>query len=60
MRQLLTVKELAEVLKIKEQTVYQYACKGVIPYVKVGSCLRFDGEEINNWIKEHSYEGDIR
>ncbi len=54
MAKLLNVKEVAEVLKIKEQTVYQYVCKGILPYVKVGSCLRFDEETIDKWIKDNA------
>ena len=54
MAKLLNVREVAEVLKIKEQTVYQYACRGILPYVKVGACLRFDEEAIDKWIKDNT------
>ena len=56
-KELLTVKEVAEVLKIRPLTVYQYVCRGIIPSVKIGNCLRFDEEAINELIKSKSKEG---
>ncbi len=55
-KNLLTVKDVAEALKIRPLTVYQYVCRGVIPCVKIGSCLRFDEEAINELIKAKSKE----
>src|SRR5205814_7877349 len=38
---LLTAKELEEMLRIDVKTIYSYAQRGLIPYVKIQSNLRF-------------------
>ena len=47
---IITIKEVAEYLKIKEATVYSLAAKGEIPAFKVGGSWRFDKADIENWI----------
>jgi excisionase family DNA binding protein len=46
-----TIKELSKILKVKEKTLYQWAELGQIPCIKLNGCLRFDMNEINQWIK---------
>lgn len=48
---ILTVKELADYLKIAEKTAYRFASAGKVPGFKVGSAWRFKKEEIDAWIK---------
>lgn len=43
---IITIKEVAEYLKIKEKTAYALAAKGEIPGFKVGGSWRFRKEEI--------------
>ena len=50
--QILTVKEVAEYLKVNERTVYRIATAGKLPAFKVGGSWRFKQEEIEQWIKE--------
>ena len=38
---MLTVKQVAERLQVKERTIYDRAARGVIPHVRVGDTLRF-------------------
>lgn len=47
---IMTIKEVAEYLKIKEKTAYALAAKGEIPGFKVGGSWRFDREDIEAWI----------
>jgi len=47
---LLTVKELSEVIKVKEKTLYQWAELGQIPVIKLNGCIRFDLNDIQMWI----------
>jgi len=47
---IITIKEVAEYLKIKEKTAYALAAKGEIPGFKVGGSWRFRKGEINRWI----------
>lgn len=49
---IVTIKEIAEYLKIKEQTVYVLVGKGEIPGFKVGGAWRFRLSEIDKWITQ--------
>lgn len=49
--QILTIREVAEFLKINEKTAYKLAAEGKIPGFKVGGSWRFDREAIASWIK---------
>ncbi len=54
MSEILTVREVAALLKINEKTAYKLAAKGEIPGFKVGGSWRFDRGEIENWIKRQT------
>ena len=47
---IMTVKELADYLKIAEKTAYRFASEGKVPGFKVGSAWRFRKKEIDSWI----------
>jgi len=47
---LITVKEVADYLKLKEQTVYLLARQNKIPSLKVGGSLRFKKSQIDSWL----------
>lgn len=50
---MLTVKELAKILKVSPKTVYKLIYEGKIPvYYKFGRAIRFDEEEIKEWIEQ--------
>ena len=49
--EILTIREVAHLLKINEKTAYKLASAGGIPGFKVGGSWRFQREEIGNWIK---------
>lgn len=48
---LITIKEVAEILNVKPATLYQWAELNQIPCFKLNGCLRFDIDDISNWIK---------
>jgi len=48
--QVLTVREVAEMLKINEKTVYRLASEGRVPGFKVGGSWRFRAGDIESWI----------
>lgn len=50
----LTVREVAAYLKIKEKTAYRLAAEGKIPGFKVGGSWRFRQSDIESWIKTQS------
>lgn len=49
---IMTIKELADYLKIAEKTAYRFALEKKIPGFKVGGAWRFRKAEIDKWIKE--------
>jgi excisionase family DNA binding protein len=49
--EILTIREVAELLKINRKTAYRLAAEGKIPGFKVGGSWRFDRQEISNWIR---------
>ena len=53
--ELLTAKELEGLLKIDLKTIYSYAERGLIPYVKIQSNIRFRKTEIHEWIENQTY-----
>jgi excisionase family DNA binding protein len=57
---IMTVKELADYLKIAEKTAYRFASEGKVPGFKVGSAWRFRKSEIDRWIikQEQQKEGE--
>lgn len=55
-QELMTAKEVEELLRIDVKTVYSYAQRGLLPYVKIQSNLRFVRSEILKWMEEHQYK----
>lgn len=39
--------QLAEILSVTERTVYGWKAAGKIPYIQIGSVIRFDGKVLN-------------
>ncbi|MCC1497958.1 helix-turn-helix domain-containing protein [Alcanivorax sp. 1008] len=50
--EILTLKEVAEYLKLAEKTAYRLAAEGKIPGFKVGGSWRFKRDDIDLWINE--------
>lgn len=44
------VKEAAEALGLSEQSVYHRVSKGTLPYVKIGTLVRFRPKELQRWV----------
>lgn len=51
---ILTVREVAEYLRLAESTVYRLAQEGEIPGRKIGGTWRFSRQGIKNWINYRS------
>jgi len=47
---IVTVNELSVFLKVKPKTLYQWAESKQIPYLKLNGALRFDLNDILEWI----------
>lgn len=56
--EIMTVKELAEYLKIAEKTAYRFAAEGKLPGFKVGGSWRFDKKDIQKWIDQRKKDNN--
>ena len=52
MKNLVTVKELARLLRLNEVTIYKLASSRKLPGFKIGDSWRFDGDEILKLFQE--------
>ena len=52
----MTIREVAEYLKLTEKTAYRLAADGKIPGFKVGGSWRFKRSELEKWIERQSTE----
>lgn len=48
---LIAPEELATGMRVARVTVYQWVRRGAIPYLKLEGVVRFDPEEIGQWLK---------
>ena len=51
MTRLIDIDELAQYLKLKKQTIYNWLSDGKIIGIKVGGVWRFDRKEIDTWLR---------
>lgn len=56
MTTLLKAPEVAERLKLSLKTVRKWTCEKKIPYIKIGSSVRFREDDIEAWLKAHYKE----
>lgn len=50
--EILTLKEVADYLKLAEKTAYRLAAEGKLPGFKVGGSWRFKQQDVAAWIEE--------
>lgn len=53
MESMMTVRQVAELLGVHENWVYDQAASGQLPSYKIGGTRRFDPDELRDWIAEH-------
>ena len=53
--EILTARELEGFIRIDVKTIYAYVRRGEIPYVRMGSNLRFSKQEILAWLQHRHY-----
>jgi excisionase family DNA binding protein len=56
----MTIAELAEYIKLSEQTVRRYVLNRTVPYHKIQKAVRFRVTEIEKWIDGGGLEGTVR
>ncbi len=53
--EILTLKEVAEYLKLAEKTAYRLAAEGKLPGFKVGGSWRFKQQDVAAWIEDQKH-----
>jgi excisionase family DNA binding protein len=53
MESMMTARQVAELLGVHENWVYDQAASGELPSYKIGGARRFDADELRAWIAEH-------
>jgi excisionase family DNA binding protein len=51
MTRLMDIDELADFLRLKKQTIYNWLHQSKISGIKVGGVWRFDRKEVEDWLK---------
>ena len=57
---ILTIRDVAEYLKVTEKTVYGLAQKSKIPCFKVGGQWRFRREDLDAWIEDQQKDPALK
>lgn len=57
---ILTIREVAQYLKLNEKTAYRLAAEGKLPGFKVGGSWRFRRAEVDKWIDDKINNKDIK
>jgi Helix-turn-helix domain len=52
----LTARDLEAFLKIDVKTIYSYVQRGLIPYVRIESNIRFSKHQVLRWLAERSFQ----
>lgn len=51
----LTIEDVADMLQVTRTTIYNLKKKG-LPYIKLGKNIRFNQEEVINWVMNSTRE----
>ena len=54
---ILTCKQVAEIIQAKTSTIYSWAEQGIIPCYKINGLLRFEEDDILQWIRNYKNTG---
>ncbi|MEI9479670.1 MAG: hypothetical protein A2351_00740 [Omnitrophica bacterium RIFOXYB12_FULL_50_7] len=53
---LLTIEEISGMLGVRKSTLYSWSHQRRIPYIKVGSLLRFRMRDIEKWLEQQTVD----
>ena len=54
--EILTAKELEAWLRIDVKAIYSYVQRGIIPYMRIESNVRFSKHQVLEWLRERSFQ----
>jgi excisionase family DNA binding protein len=60
MDKLLTTKDVCSILQVSPSLVYKWVHYGYIPHIKIGSLIRFKGDQIERWVRVKVRRAKIR
>ncbi|MBD1583426.1 MULTISPECIES: helix-turn-helix domain-containing protein [Alteromonadales] len=52
--EVLTIKEVAQYLKVNERTIYRLAASGELPGFRVGNAWRFKQSDLATWVAKQT------
>lgn len=55
--ELLTLDEVAALLKVPKSWIYERTRRKLIPHIKIGKYLRFSREALGRWLQDSAAEG---
>lgn len=50
--ELMTIEEVADYLRVKKRTIYEWVKKGKIPAIKTVGQWRFKKDQIDGWLED--------
>lgn len=62
MKDLITVKEAAEILRVSNKQIYHLCEQRLLPHIRLGAAnkgIRIDREELDKWIEAHHEKAEI-
>lgn len=59
-KEALDVHEVAELLKVSERHIYELAADGSFPAFRVGKAIRFDPQDVADWLRRKKPEAEHR
>ncbi len=60
MTKLMDIEELADYLRLKKQTIYNWLHEDKIAGIKVGGVWRFDKKDVDKWLRSHYKSAKIK
>lgn len=58
--EVLTIKEVAEYLKVNERTIYRLAASNDLPGFRVGNAWRFKRSDLDTWVLKQTEQPSIK
>ena len=58
--QLLTYREASKFLAISQRSLWQLACDGLIPQVRIGRSVRFDFSDLNAFVTQQKERSGVK
>ncbi|MGE6482087.1 methylation-associated defense system helix-turn-helix domain-containing protein MAD1 [Psychrobacter namhaensis] len=58
--EVLTIKEVAEYLKVNERTIYRLAASNELPGFRVGNAWRFKRSDLDTWVLKQTEQPTIK